>query len=687
MPSKADFSIRRLISQKKQEDEGEFLSFNSSSPTQNPHAWIQAQSRQLQPIAQKPSLFGRRASVDPLVIHETRTGRPIVNPLPSPPLSSSGSPPRSRNSRDGFARLSQTQSMRTLTPSPTPDYAGHQRSLTTYPTDRLRPTSPFRRSTSPAHSFRLSDDQGYMAGGREMIEIPRKPVGSPSPTPVPLRSSSALSIVEKDDSLKKRTTKTTVPARTGSVSKNKGRKNSNNRKSKQPRSKKSARGSARWTFTENVTELFTGQLFKKIEADEMLTPEQVEAYTRRREAEAEMIERQDTEALEARSILEEEEEPESPMEPFHLEELAKRIEHVAAAASHQRESPLNKRQVSNEVVRRDFSVRRKPVGSAGQAVSSLATEEPPAPSVPAKNPARYRNNTQTQAQMPAIPELLVTTPDNEKEKEALKDPIHGNTPTKETLDNLFEDDDFVFFRSTPCTMSMPGFRHGPIRIAKSGLDFKFDAENTLDWTAFQMAILGGAGDFFYGSADPTPQHSEEEEVAELKEWLGELGFDSIGALISAQGVEPPEDSDESSANSPISTSSSCYEEEDEDDEDDCGNLPIPVALDYPTGFWNEGEPDTSKFSVGGGCQIKRWTVEGHPKRYKRGSYASDISLPQSPMMPLVVDGKLTGEMRSTTAAKGDMDVIPMGYNLGHDLGDFLRWEAEHCYAPDLQGRT
>lgn len=41
------------------------------------------------------------------------------------------------------------------------------------------------------------------------------------------------------------------------------------------------------------------------------------------------------------------------------------------------------------------------------------------------------------------------------------------------------------------------------------------------------------------------------------------------------------------------------------------------------------------------------------------------SLPPSPMLELVLGSPCKDE------------VIPMGFNLGHDLGDFLRWETDH----------
>jgi hypothetical protein len=43
------------------------------------------------------------------------------------------------------------------------------------------------------------------------------------------------------------------------------------------------------------------------------------------------------------------------------------------------------------------------------------------------------------------------------------------------------------------------------------------------------------------------------------------------------------------------------------------------------------------------------------------------SLPQSPMMDLVVSHDV----------EGNEYMVPMGFNLSHDLGDFLTWHAEH----------
>lgn len=69
--------------------------------------------------------------------------------------------------------------------------------------------------------------------------------------------------------------------------------------------------------------------------------------------------------------------------------------------------------------------------------------------------------------------------------------------------------------------------------------------------------------------------------------------------------------------------------------------------------------------------LRRWIMDD---RSKRLTVQSCDSLPPSPMMPLVIDDG--GEVQ---------EAVPMGYNLGHDLGDFLKWEAENTYAGGYYG--
>ena len=165
---------------------------------------------------------------------------------------------------------------------------------------------------------------------------------------------------------------------------------------------------------------------------------------------------------------------------------------------------------------------------------------------------------------------------------------------------------------------------------------------------------------------------------DLADWFDSLGFENGGLLIPEVSPTPSLSSvttaaTETAEHSPVTP-----------------NLPIPVESEYPSGFWNEPagddrSPSTTirsrrkKFAASGELGLRRWTGEGHPKRYV--SRASVDSLPDSPMLDLIVDEAAD----DSSAAAGAAFTVPMGYNLGHDLGDFLKWEAQHAYAGGFFG--
>jgi hypothetical protein len=242
--------------------------------------------------------------------------------------------------------------------------------------------------------------------------------------------------------------------------------------------------------------------------------------------------------------------------------------------------------------------------------------------------------------------------------------------------------DYVYFESTPYTLTMPSFRHGPIRFTKAtlGLEPQLLPDETLDWTAFQMAILGDAGDVFAESDEfTTRRRSEGENTDDLAAWLEGHGLSGCGSLVTSRSeceassrvpslvLSPSNKSDDSSASSSPATQT--------------GDLPIPVRSEHPNGFWNEASVvDAARFAPSGpGCGVKRWTVEGHPKRpaaSKRSKSGSGRlrresldSLPQSPMLDLVMNRDCFGKEYT----------VPMGYNLGHDLGDYLAWETTQVF--------
>jgi hypothetical protein len=504
-----------------------------------------------------------------------------------------------------------------------------------------------------------------IAEAREVSQnfnVPIVPIRPPPPPPEqrpapPEPSPPPRVIIRKSDVHKSTTVITPIPSptRKPSVTKNKRRKSKKQRRGERPRKQGAAKKqSTRWTISENVAEIFSGQFFKRIEADEMITPDRIQALTAKRE-EAELLRKKSAETI--RSV--DSDGSETPIEPFHLNDLPTRIR---AAGVKTTITPIDNRPPPlsfDTITRRDFSVDRAKSGEETD-LSTAATEADykliAFPSPPLKNPARYLNRPQM-APMTPIPELQVTTPDNKvlPAKKAATAPPNKRKNSSKTISSI-EDYDYILLKSTPYSVTMPSFRHGPIRFSRTDVPAPDD---TLDWTAFQMAILGGAGDWYTGSSDYT-QRSEADEYDDLAEWFDGFGFESPGLLV--PNGEEYEGSPSTAEYSPVSSTAT-------------DDLPIPVAQEYPNGFWNEGNYSTTGFSRDG-CAIKRWTVEGHPKRYHRESIES---LPQSPMLDLMVGAPTPIDLSN------DLEVVPMGYNLGHDLGDFLKWEAQHVYAAAFFG--
>ncbi|PNH41492.1 hypothetical protein VD0003_g9958 [Verticillium dahliae] len=147
---------------------------------------------------------------------------------------------------------------------------------------------------------------------------------------------------------------------------------------------------------------------------------------------------------------------------------------------------------------------------------------------------------------------------------------------------------------------MPTFCHGRIRIPKPGFVLYADVmpDKTLDWTAFQVAILGGAGDFFSDRLDPM-HGSGDDELEDITTWFDDFGFKSEGRLVRARRSVPP------------------------------GRL-----------------------------------VMTHSRR-RSDAVSSNSAL-------------TTDSDTDSRGEAGIEDIIPMGYNIGHDLTDFLEWASGYA---------
>ncbi|KAM9874542.1 hypothetical protein VDGL01_11372 [Verticillium dahliae] len=227
-----------------------------------------------------------------------------------------------------------------------------------------------------------------------------------------------------------------------------------------------------------------------------------------------------------------------------------------------------------------------------------------------------------------------------------------------------EDAEFIFFHSTPCTMNIPTFSHGRIRIPKPESILCADVmpDKTLDWTAFQVAILGGAGDLVSGGSDLT-RRTDDDELDEITAWFDDFGFESAGRLVRARRSAPaglPSMAQSNARSIGISSTSPSATSPD-------AEVPIPLPGGLPRGF-EEAAYSPTIFRDEPNCQIQSST----PKRRSKTDCSSDRdsewwSPPQSPMMELAFLGH--GDHR---------DFVLMGYNLGHDLNDFLEWESHQA---------
>lgn len=540
-----------------------------------------------------------------------------------------------------------------------------------------------------------------------------------------------------------------APRRKSSVSKPK-RKGSKKQKSRLevPKAKATAsKHTARWTLAENVSDLLNVRLFNRLEVDEIRTPEQLQAITQKRNSQAlsdnARLSSETARTAETTQTLETDG-SETPIEPFHLQDLPQRI--GAAGVRLSVLGPVAERSTASLYEYRPEPPKREapPVPPIKKDTHCILPEENmklkdiPFLAPPAKNPLRLLSRHKTPADLSPIPELKVTAPEGKTKPASIpvtaassansSSTSHTNPPATVAK----ETEEFLFLGATPFSLTRPDYRHGPIRLAKSDIAALLDASavedvlamsngETLDWTAFQVAI---------GGVDFTNSDPEDDEVAEdVAAWFHSLGFAHAGRLETSpppptppptydgsptsqysQGGSPPPSSSSPSSSSSSSFTSAAASPQEMQERRREENLPIPVDLEVElpslspgNNSWSPGddellsvEPERFYRTTGSGAAgIRHWVLPGHRDRSKpylsqrqqRGGDSgaspagSEDSLPMSPMQDLVmIHGSGAGSRNSRgRGTVGEGYVVPMGYNLGHDLGDFLQWEARYMH--------
>ncbi|KAL6859981.1 hypothetical protein ACO1O0_004005 [Amphichorda felina] len=389
---------------------------------------------------------------------------------------------------------------------------------------------------------------------------------------------------------------------------------------------------SRWALPDNVTDILTGNVFKRNQVDELLTSEQLAKLKQERE-----------EAKRKKSV------PKPPRASNESETSRSSSKRGAPGKGTQ---PSQSHMSSHKSQPSQGSVSTETVSSVSESsVSSSASEngdkdQPPTP--PKKSSGRLRRK--------AVPQIKTQNGDDDGlmtfdllgEPSPLettfeptlppKNPLRYGPPTKDLpelpnnetakrrhVSKLLlpeEDDEYFYLKSTPYSLTTPFFRHGRIAFAKS--EFGKGAitmDETLDWTAFQMAILG-AGEFL----DDVDDEGDSKIAEDVAKWFGDFGFDTHGHLV-------PEDWPSSPRSSSQSTISSSPSEND---------LPLP-AVDH-----------TRNLAYGA-----NW-------KYMEEKIVDEY------------DDKIP-------AFDEDEAPMDMGYNLQGDLGDFLQWEAQYALGPGYYG--
>ena len=228
-----------------------------------------------------------------------------------------------------------------------------------------------------------------------------------------------------------------------------------------------------------------------------------------------------------------------------------------------------------------------------------------------------RSNARGTRPLPTIPEI---SPLN------FKPPLYPYEKSKErqfSFESIQPPPEYILLPSTSFTLTSPLFRQGPIRIERKEKELLGDDEQ-LDWTAFQMAISGTMDEIGVDERDDIEWAADETEVDDILEWWAGYGFLGCGAMIQGEPSGRPRAD--------------------------------PMAI--------KTHRSTPRSDSGTDKIVIEASTQGESLRWLKTGYAE--SMPPSPMLEFVPP---------SPNKKGE--VIPMGFNLGHDLGDFLDWETHY----------
>ncbi|KAJ6442694.1 C6 finger domain-containingprotein [Purpureocillium lavendulum] len=431
-------------------------------------------------------------------------------------------------------------------------------------------------------------------------------------------------------------------------------------------STKKSGNALRRAMMEGVGGKLLGQRFKRIVADEMLTPARIEELKKKRE-QAEAEEEAKLQLACDVSNNEQGDKSTTPLEPFYLESLvtqqdAPAVESLPKEVENKGEDVSGR--LSPEVLQPEPQRQSTPHQDVSESVAmtgdSLFDNSFTFLAPPSRSPTPGRFGE---------PKRLSTIPEDSgpSQRQSLHQPMAAARPAP----RRDSDDEFIYLTGTDISCANRSFRHGPIachRPEPTKRDAELEVDDAVDWTAFHMAIMGGAGDLASGLYE-----DEQNDMAdEMAEWFDEFGFDSPGLLIPSSTS-----SSRSSSQSEASSSPSTIDSD--------ADLPIPVQMEHPSSYHAHSRSAGSMEAAMGpfdsirffrSSSLRRWRAMEEPAFYepsiRRNSAKKQVARPN----PVVVGGEDYGDVTETVA-----DMAPMGCNLESDLGDYLRWGSQHVGDP------
>ncbi|CCC06000.1 hypothetical protein SMACR_00216 [Sordaria macrospora] len=352
----------------------------------------------------------------------------------------------------------------------------------------------------------------------------------------------------------------TSPARFASASRTKRKKS----KKSQRRPRIASTHGSKWELPDTARNLI--ERFNPIEADEVL-PESIlqEIMDRACLAHSAMNDEMKTTGQEDDQPSQQ---PVTPVEPFHLADLPTRIDNAGVSLTVTLATPpLGTARPSlfgqAEITRDDCATPKQQLQEDGQ----KETRPRGPPVVLAEDgkehslPIMFRleeAEAQQPLKPPSIAHLTLSTtgpirpvPRRTPSRQlpplpTIPEGITSSmlTPTSAPSPGFGSDasnDDFILLKGTQYTLTIPSFRHGPIRIPKPEPPINqlaANAEDGLDWVAFQISIGSGIGDFDSDPLDYSrPSDAELNERDDIIAWFSDFGFDGYGTLRTIPTVE------------------------------------------------------------------------------------------------------------------------------------------------------